>query len=229
MKTLKYKTNGEYKDLYSIYKPVDLYNGYDYVDMGEAGIWAKYPLGVTEWNENLPNNILYFAWGETEGYTKSQIGIDKQFTWDDYKFGNKENLTKYNEADGLTILEPEDDAAHIIMGGNWRMPTADESRNLIKLCNSEWIENYNNTGINGILLTLKTDNSKQIFFPYIDNNIYENDIYFWTSKNFNSPIDNSFGEALTININGKYKFIDYVTYLDFSLGNYICGFIPKSE
>ena len=34
-------------------------NGYDYVDMGEAGIWAKYPIGISEWtSETSPTAIM---------------------------------------------------------------------------------------------------------------------------------------------------------------------------
>lgn len=86
-------------------------NGYDYVDMGEAGIWATCNIGA-----NKPEEYgLYFAWGETEGYPDTSG--DKKFTWDDYKFGTKDNLTKYNSTDNLTTLELEDDAAHVNMGG----------------------------------------------------------------------------------------------------------------
>ena len=37
---------------------------YESVDMGEAGIWAKYPIGVSEWNEDWINQVKYFQWGD---------------------------------------------------------------------------------------------------------------------------------------------------------------------
>lgn len=206
MKILKFKNSeGKYEDLYDTYKPdpyAELINGYEYVDMGEAGIWAKYPLGVTGWNEDSLNTILYFAWGETVGYTKSQAGVDKQFTWDDYKFKGRSannSQSKYNKNDNKTILDLEDDAAASNMGGSWRMPTKDEFNKLINVCNTEWVINYNNiTGLNGRLFTLKSDSSKEIFVPdasSCNNGSFNNptvpNYYYWssslnTSQNFSS-------------------------------------------
>ena len=37
--------------------------------------------------------------------------------------------------DNLTTLELADDAAHVHMGGDWRMPTKDEIVKLCDLCN----------------------------------------------------------------------------------------------
>lgn len=152
-------------------------NGYEYVDMGEAGIWSKYPIGVTELDETIFDKVKYFAWGETKGYTKEQIGIDRQFSQEEYKLNSKYGESK------LHTLEEEDDAAHINMGGDWRMPTVEELNKLVNLCNYKFIENYNNSGINGFLLTLKSNNNKQLFFPHLgyyldgNNNLDVTDIY----------------------------------------------------
>lgn len=142
---------------------------YEYVDMGDAGYWATCNIGASS-----PEDFgLYFAWGETTGYP--DITIDRKFTWNDYKFGpDINNLTKYNSIDGLTTLEPEDDAAHVIMKDNWKIPTQQEFAKLFSVCNSEFISNYHNI-CSGRLLTLKTDNSKQLFFPcggYLENNLH---------------------------------------------------------
>lgn len=172
MKQLKYKDEeGNWQSMYEVYIP-DPFNGYDYVDMGEAGIWTKYPLGITEWNEEALDKILYFAWGETQGYTKSQVPSDKQFSWGDYKFGGRLEGTihpsKYNNTDKLTTLELEDDAVHASMGDNWRIPTKDEFQELYNLCDKKEVTDYNGvSGLNGKLFTLKSDSSKQMFFPYI--------------------------------------------------------------
>ena len=100
-----------------------IYRGgeYEYVDLGlPSGLkWAKCNVGA----EKETDAGLYFAWGETTGYTASQVGTDKQFSWSDYKYGNSSSdLTKYNQSDGKTVLESADDAASQIMGGDWRMP-----------------------------------------------------------------------------------------------------------
>ena len=36
--------------------------------------------------------------------------------------------------DNKTILDPEDDVAHVKWGGSWRMPTIDEYKELIYNC-----------------------------------------------------------------------------------------------
>ena len=79
---------------------------------------------------------MYFQWGDTQGYTAEQVGNGeglKPFYWPDYKFsidGTASNFSKYNASDSKTILDPEDDAAHVNMGGNWRMPTLEEWKEL---------------------------------------------------------------------------------------------------
>ena len=137
-------------------------NGYSYVDLGlPSGLkWAKCNVGAT----SETDAGLYFAWGETTGYTASQVGTDKQFSWSDYKYGKSSSkLTKYNQSDGKTVLESTDDAATQIMGGDWRMPTETECRELINNTTNEWIPNYNGTGVNGWKFTGSNGNS--IFIP----------------------------------------------------------------
>ena len=82
---------------------------------------------------------MYFQWGDTQGYTAEQVGWEheegkKYFGPSAYKFsidGSSSNLSKYNASDSKTVLDPEDDAAHVNMGGNWRMPTFDEYKELL--------------------------------------------------------------------------------------------------
>ena len=94
--------------------------------------WAKCNIGASTPEE--PG--LYFSWGDTQGYTAEQVGDGeglKAFKWADYKFsidGSSSNISKYNASDSKTTLDPEDDAAHVNMGGNWRMPTLDEYKEL---------------------------------------------------------------------------------------------------
>ena len=107
---------------------------YEYVDLGLPSglLWAKCNIGAT----NEEESGLYFQWGDTQGYTAEQVGDGeglKAFSSADYKFsidGSDSNFSKYNDSDGKTILDPEDDAAHVIMGGNWRMPTFEEYKEL---------------------------------------------------------------------------------------------------
>lgn len=149
-------------------------NGYDYVDMGKAGIWATYNIGASK-IEEIGNK---YAWGEIE--TKDT------FDYDNYKFyidGDTQNPTKYNSVDKKIILDPQDDVAHVTMGGDWRMPTKKECELLIELCDILYIEDYNNSGICGSLFTLKSDSSKQLFFPYIKGNGHAGEYQiYWTCE-----------------------------------------------
>lgn len=147
--------------------PYPNFNGHSYVDMGDAGYWATCNVGAN----NPEEDGLVVGWGETSNRDIS--------TWDDYKFGTSDALTKYNEEDGLTTLEPEDDAANVIMGGDWRIPTADDFITLHNLCRAT------GTIINGvpcIKYILKADEQKSIIIPssrYVGNAYFG---YYWTSS-----------------------------------------------
>ena len=134
-------------------------NGHSYVDLGmpSGTLWATCNVGASK-----PSDAgLYFQWGDTVGYTKDQVGKDKQFIWDDYKFsinGSSTNFSKY----GAPVLQLEDDAAHVNMGGDWHMPTNDQFFELF------YGTDYKFTtldGIGGVSFTSKNDSSKSIFIP----------------------------------------------------------------
>ena len=140
-------------------------NGFGYIDLGlpSGTLWATCNVGASK-----PSDVgLYFQWGDTSGYTADQVGKDKQFTWNDYKFsidGSSSNFSKYTTK-GAT-LELEDDAAHVNMGGEWHMPTPDQIKELINTANttSTWTTQ---NGVNGRLFTSKNGNS--IFIPAAGN------------------------------------------------------------
>ena len=145
------------------YNPIDPSNGHSYVDLGlpSGTKWATMNIGA----EEETDYGLYFAWGETQGY--SGITDEKQFSWSDYKYGtSSSNLTKYNSTDGLTTLEPSDDAATVNWGGKWRMPTDDQINELLNTenCTNEWVTNYNGSGVNGRLFT-SVRNENKLFAP----------------------------------------------------------------
>lgn len=147
-------------------------NGYDYVDMGEAGIWATCNVGASK-----PEEVgLYFKWGDTEGCDINSYTAA-------YKWGGSVydsiQPTKYNNTDNKGILELEDDAANVNMNGSWRMPSAVECNVLWDLCDKSWETDYNSTGVEGVLFTLKTDPSKQLFFPKSG--------YIYTNKTLTDP------------------------------------------
>jgi hypothetical protein len=147
------------------YNP-DPYNGHAYVEIGGLK-WATMNIGAQQ-----PSDYgLYFAWGDTQGYTAEQVGSgegQKYFGWADYKYGNGTSspgatgMTKYNSADGKTVLDLKDDAARVNWGGAWRMPTTAEFQALGAAVNTAWTKVNN---VYGILCTDKTDSSKTLFFP----------------------------------------------------------------
>ena len=131
-------------------------DGYEYVEIG--GIkWATCNVG----SEKETDGGLYFAWGETVGYKDVK---EKDFTWEDYKFGHYGSKFKYNHADELTTLEACDDAATQNMGRNWRMPTREEFDALLSATTKKWTRV---NGVKGRLFTDKTERSKKLFFPAV--------------------------------------------------------------
>ena len=124
------------------------------VDLGLSVKWANMNVGA-ESPEDYGN---YYAWGETS--TKANYNWSTYFDTNDG--GN--TFTKYNNEGGKTILDPEDDVAHVKWGGCWRMPTKTEWQELIDNCTWTWTTQ---NGINGYKVTSNkagyTD--KFIFLP----------------------------------------------------------------
>jgi len=122
----------------------------EYVDLGlPSGLkWAKCNLGASKPSEAGD----YYAWGETEPKT--------DYSWDTYKWGTKNNLTKYTYTDDKTTLDPEDDAATVKLGSPWRMPTSEEAEELQDNCTWTWTTL---DGINGN--EVKGSNGNSIFLP----------------------------------------------------------------
>lgn len=158
-------------------------NGYEFVDLGLSINWATCNIGA----ESPEEYGWYFQWGGTAPYNsdlKYAIGSSTSkisFGWNSYcallYSGTTSNTVRWRKyttidshsptwvADNKTILEPEDDATHVHIGGESRMPTEEEYQELINACDITWITDYNGTGINGRLFTLKTDPSNTLFFP----------------------------------------------------------------
>ena len=138
---------------------VPSFQEHEYVDLGlPSGIkWATCNVGASAPEEYGG----YYAWGETE--TKDDYG------WDTYKWckGSEDTMTKYctqskyGTVDNKTVLDPEDDVAHVKWGGNWRMPTLDDLQALHLLCTWTWTTQ---SGTNGFKVT-SNSNGNSIFLP----------------------------------------------------------------
>lgn len=137
-------------------------NGHEYVDLGLSSgtLWATMNVGATS-PEDYGD---YFAWGETEGDTEKTA-----WDWNTYKwcYVTGEHLTKYCSSskygviDNKTELELEDDVAQQNWGGDWRIPSEQQIKELNSSCAFLWTTQ---NGINGYKVTsLKNGNS--IFLP----------------------------------------------------------------
>ena len=156
---------------------------HEYVDLGLAAKWATCNIGATTPTEAGD----YYAWGETETYYDGEAlpivnpelseeppmnwktGKTNGYVWASYKFGVFNNsaadkgFSKYS-SDGLTRLEPVDDAAVVNWGGSWQMPEMADLNELKNNCTFEWKTDYNGSGVSGYLCTSK-NNNKSIFLP----------------------------------------------------------------
>lgn len=223
---------GEISKIHRIADAGEFESEKDYVDLGLPSglLWAKKNIGA----ETEEDAGLYFQWGDTVGYTTEQIGVDKQFAsdWSDYKFGYKSDFTKYTgtDRDGLTTLEPADDAATQIMGSDWRMPTREEFLELIDNTTVMLVLNENeevesNGGgignvkfpekyeiIKGIKFYNRNNFSKYIYFPaggYSMNGGNSNmskECYIWSANIYDHST--YFYTAFCLNIsNGSYEML----------------------
>lgn len=136
-------------------------NGIDYVNFNGVN-WATRNVGA-----DSPTGIgEYFQWADIEGYNVEEIGEQgKQFTLNNYKYYTESNYTKYNSTDAKVEIETNDDGSRSEFKGSWKIPTKQDFDSLIECTNQEWKENYNDTGVNGILFTDKEDETKTLFLP----------------------------------------------------------------
>lgn len=135
----------------------------DAVDLGLSVYWASCNLGATSPEE--PGNS--YAWGET--WTKDE------YTKENYQYYSS-NSQSYIDM-GSEISGTGFDAARVNLGGEWRMPTYEEMKELIDYCSWKWTRKND---IYGYLVTGRNGNS--IFLPYNDNNYQKGIIsnYYWT-------------------------------------------------
>ena len=166
----------------------------EYVEI--AGVkWATKNLGA----ESVTDPGFYFQWGDITGYRASQIGDgegQKYFDlgYSDYKWGHAyRQFIKYNDEE-YDELDPEDDAVSNIYGRNWHIPTKQELNSLYSATTQTHVNNYQDSGVNGILFIDKIDNTKQLFFPEAgyawNGHIQDSSSLYWTSS---SEYAKSFG------------------------------------
>ncbi len=121
-----------------------------YVDLGlpSGTKWATCNIGARKPHEAG----CFFAWGETD--TKDEYSLSTYFD-QKYEFFDTQNNpclsgTKY-------------DAATVLWGKKWMMPTYEQAEELYKHCTWEWTDNYENSDVAGCICT--GPNGNRIFFP----------------------------------------------------------------
>ncbi len=180
------------------------------IDLGISVKWAAMNVGASKPEEYGD----YFAWGETE--PKST------YTWNTYKYmedgySSQEHVTKYTTEDNQksgcwydgdtyvgttvdgvtyknkTVLDPEDDAAHVNWGGDWRMPTKEEQDELHAKCSWTWTTS---DGVNGYVVTGPNGNS--IFLPAAgcrsNSGLYNagSNGFYWSSSLYSGYSDDAY-------------------------------------
>ena len=102
----------------------------DCVDLGLASglLWAKCNMGATE----PTDRGNYYAWGETS--TKKKYYSDN---YKHFKIDGGIKVLKYNEKDGKTVLDLNDDAARANIGAGYRIPTKEDWEELLDECKWE--------------------------------------------------------------------------------------------
>jgi len=185
----------------------------EYVDLGlpSGTKWATCNVGAcgpTEYGD-------FFSWGEVQGLKN---GREANYYWGNYKYadatayaeGYDIELTKYctlsdyghdEFTDGLTQLQVSDDAASMVCGGEWCMPTKDQFEELFNSAYTtvEWTTVNGQTGRK---VTSKK-NGKSIFLPahgYYIKNSHNGDGAeggYWTSTVYPTNPDLAYAACLS--------------------------------
>lgn len=160
--------------------------GSEFVDLGlPSGIlWAtgnlvkdaqgNYSIGAeTDWG-------TYISWGNIIGHNEGE--------------GCNFDQTTYDGTPGYSVAAniPRNDAFHDIalatLGTPWHLPTKEDFKELYDNTDSEWVADYNGTGVAGRKFMKKSDHSVYVFFPasgyYNGTSLYSRGSYgyYWSSS-----------------------------------------------
>ena len=190
-------------------------SNYEFVDLGlPSGLkWATCNVGATQPYESG----LYFAWGEDKGYAVAKGDIldassgvyaatitnadgtetTKTFAQDlsDYEHWDGSKFTKYHDASVVT-LDTEDDGCYVAEK-TMRMPTKEDCQELIDNTTSEWVADYNESGVSGRVFTSNI-NGNSIFVPAVGDvfdgvlNFFGLLGAFWSSSLYSDFVESAF-------------------------------------
>ena len=139
-------------------------NDFEYVDLGlpSGTMWATCNVGASK----PEDSGLLFQFGRVNGYKYGDINHKFRTNTQNLEDGSKSEYIHITSSgktyDENDILDLADDAAHVNMGGKWKMPTQ-----------TQYSEMFNNTthkvetinGVKGMLFTSNINN-KRLFIPF---------------------------------------------------------------
>lgn len=196
---------------------------YEYVDLGlpSGTLWATCNVGATKPEEYGK----FFQWGDTVGYYEGQ-GAEEHSTWAAAPFNN--GASDYDSAYFASVsgnvldlhdnanptLKSKYDAAHVHMGGIWRIPTKEECQELINNTTSTWYDsgNIEFNGVSGVKFTNKSDSTKYIFVPAGG---------FFSYNSHNAAIYTGFYMSSSLDSIVNAIYMQNISYLNISSGNSI--------
>lgn len=161
--------SGKIADIEDLLPEVYNINGHEYVDLGlpSGTLWATCNVGASS-PEEYGNYYMYGMGNKT--YDAADTPYD----------GTEDTFD-------LSV-----DTARQVMGGAWCMPTVAQMEELIDNTTCQWIEDYQGSGINGVLIT--ATNGAVLFLPaagYLYEG-YQDDVmaagYYWSSSSDRSTI-----------------------------------------
>ena len=148
------------------------------VDLGLSVKWANANLEASSFEDTGG----FYAWGELATKPSYTRFIYEYYVWNSSVIPD---ISKYNSDDHKLTLDPEDDAATHLLGGNWHIPTEAEFKELITECTWSW--DYIRNG-----LLVFGPNGNSIFIPRAGycagSDYYPYKVRYWTSTlNDHSP------------------------------------------
>ena len=151
-------------------------DGFYYVDLGLSVKWATCNVGA----DLASDEGKLFQFGRVDGYryndSSNQFRTNaqnKQDTGNEYIPKTASGKT-YNASE---TLQPADDAAHVNMGGKWKMPTQTQYSEMFNNTTHTVIKDLKNKQkVIGMLFTSKINN-KRLFVPFAG---------YWYNGNFSA-------------------------------------------
>ena len=150
-------------------------NGYEYVDLGlpSGTMWATCNVGASkpeDWG-------LLFQFGRVDGYKYGDKNHKFRKNVQNLLDGSSSEYTPITTSGKIykanDILDLADDAAHVNIGGAWKMPTKDELEELVNNTTQE-VETIN--GVKGMLFASNI-NKRQLFIPFMQGYWYNGTWY----------------------------------------------------